>query len=585
MQKVSKNAFTLLISPRRLYVMPLDFAFWLISLVIAAQLRFEFRLEVFLVPNILILGVIVAGFSVGFGFVTHLYRARFKHGSLEELIALTLTVALAAGLAGGLSLFWATDYGLPRSLVFIAAPIFLLLSGGLRAYLRYSRVRQQLPAHSAVRSIIYGAGSAAETLIDQLLVDSGAPYLPVALLDDAPEKSNRWIRGVPMLGGWSQLGLAVEKTEARVLIVAIPSADSDLLTRVYRESRLLGLRVVVLPTLPDYLSGKQSFGDMRDLTIEDLMGREQIQLDQVSIGRLVGDKVVLVTGAGGSIGSELVRQISDLSPSSLVLVDRDETGLLSAAMGIAGRGLGASHQTHLADIRDHQAIDSLFDLYKPDVVFHAAALKHVSMLERFPREAWKTNVQGTLNVLRAARRVGVSSFINISTDKAANPLNTLGKSKRLGEHLTSWFGVDCGKPYVSVRFGNVLGSRGSLIPILVEQISRGGPVTLTDAEATRYFMSIPEACQLVLQAASGGAIGDVLVLDMGDPVAIQDIAEKMIELSGRDIEIAYSGLRPGEKLHEDLLEDGETLVPSEYPKIFRIRSEAKSPEEVLAQEW
>lgn len=294
---------------------------------------------------------------------------------------------------------------------------------------------------------------------------------------------------------------------------------------------------------------------------------------------------MLVTGAGGSIGSELVRQISDLSPSSLVLVDRDETGLLSAAMGITGRGSGSSHQTHLADIRDHQAIDSLFDLYKPDVVFHAAALKHVSMLERFPREAWKTNVEGTLNVLRAAQRVGVSSFINISTDKAANPLNNLGKSKRLGEHLTSWFGANSGKPYVSVRFGNVLGSRGSLVPILVEQISQGGPVTLTDAKATRYFMSIPEACQLVLQAASRGAEGDVLVLDMGDPVSIQEVAEKMIELSGGDIEIVYSGLRPGEKLHENLVEDGETMVSSGHPKIFVIKSEAKSPEEVLAQEW
>lgn len=294
---------------------------------------------------------------------------------------------------------------------------------------------------------------------------------------------------------------------------------------------------------------------------------------------------MLVTGAGGSIGSELVRQISDLSPSSLVLVDRDETGLLSAAMGITGRGSGSSHQTHLADIRDHQAIDSLFDLYKPDVVFHAAALKHVSMLERFPREAWKTNVEGTLNVLRAAQRVGVSSFINISTDKAANPLNNLGKSKRLGEHLTSWFGANSGKPYVSVRFGNVLGSRGSLVPILVEQISQGGPVTLTDAKAPRYFMSIPEACQLVLQAASRGAEGDVLVLDMGDPVSIQEVAEKMIELSGGDIEIVYSGLRPGEKLHENLVEDGETMVSSGHPKIFVIKSEAKSPEEVLAQEW
>lgn len=388
-----------------------------------------------------------------------------------------------------------------------------------------------------------------------------------------------------MGGKWEQLTGIVENYRVDTIIVAIPSADSQLLSRVYTEASGLGLQVVVLPTLREYLGGRTAARELRNVGIEDLLGRQSIELDSRLISRLIRGKRVLVTGAGGSIGSELCRQIADFRPAQITLVDRDETALLLASLGVDAATPGASHETYLVDIRDKEAVDELFLRHQPDVVFHAAALKHLPALERFPTEGWKTNVEGTLNVLEAARESGVSAFVNISTDKAANPANILGKSKRLAEELTGWFASETGETFVSVRFGNVLGSRGSLIPILAEQIGAGGPLTITDKDATRYFMSIPEACQLVLQAAAEGEGGDVLVLDMGDPVRIQDIAERMIELSGRSIEIVYIGLRPGEKLHEDLLSDSETPLPSSHPKIMRLKAVPKSPEDVMAEKW
>jgi dTDP-glucose 4,6-dehydratase len=388
-----------------------------------------------------------------------------------------------------------------------------------------------------------------------------------------------------MGGQWKNLSQLVTQHKVDTVIVAIPSATSELLSKVYADASLLGLQVVVLPTLREYLGGRKTASELRSVSIEDLLGRQSIELDSALIARLIEGKRVLVTGAGGSIGSELARQIAGFGPTSLTLVDRDETGLLIASMGIESDGNEPSHETYLVDIRDKEAVDAMFQSRKPDVVFHAAALKHLPILEAFPHEAWKTNVEGTLNVLEASADVRVSVFVNISTDKAANPANALGKSKKLGEELTAWFGSTSSKPYVSVRFGNVLGSRGSLIPVIAEQISAGGPVTITDKAATRYFMSIPEACQLVLQAAAQGEEGDVMVLDMGQPVSIDGIAKRMIELSGKNVAIEYVGLRPGEKLHEDLLSESETPLPSEHPKILRLKATPSNPTKVLASPW
>jgi dTDP-glucose 4,6-dehydratase len=562
-----------------------DFAGWILALILAAVFRFEFDINAVPFGALLFFSPVFAFTFALTGFATHLYRNRYISGSLDELKVLATTIFFVVTFGGLCVIFLGNGIGLPRSLIFIAAPIFLLFAGGLRLILRQSRVRDKGSTVLGKRTLIYGAGDAAEALIPQLLGSPDALYAPVALIDDSPEKSNRWIRGVPMAGNWGALASAVSKFRVEVVLVAIPSANSELLARVYEDSSNLGLRVVVLPTLHEYLGGRTSASDLRGVRIEDLLGRQSLSLDKDLISRLIRGKKVLITGAGGSIGSELARQIAQLKPAFLTLVDRDETGLLLASLEVerlAGTGVC---ETYLLDIRDKQAVSSLFSSREPDVVFHAAALKHLAMLESFPSEAWKTNVQGTLNVLEAAEASSVGVFANISTDKAANAANTLGLSKKFGEELTAWFAAKTGRPFVSVRFGNVLGSRGSLIPILSEQIASGGPVTITHERATRYFMSIPEACQLVLQAAAQGEDGDVMVLEMGEPVKIKDIAERMIELSGTQVEMQYIGLRPGEKLHEDLLSDAESPIPSGHPKIMRVKATPRSPQDVLALKW
>jgi dTDP-glucose 4,6-dehydratase len=552
---------------------------------VALVLRFEFELDSVPLAQGIALGLVLACLGAVAGWVTYLYRGRFVAGSLDEFLALTLGAVFVSATVGVVVVLGGTEWGLPRSAVFITLPVFLLFSGGGRLFLRLRRSRAGGTLPDTKRALVYGAGSAAEGLIPQLLDFPDSPYTPVVLVDDAPDKINRWVRGVPVRGSWSEVPALVNEFDIATIIVAIPSATSELLSRVYADARALELRVVVLPTLREYLGGRSNPGELRNVSIEDLIGRQSLDFGRDMVSSLLAGKKVLVTGAGGSIGTELVSQIADFRPSQLTLVDRDETSLLLASIGVKGRVGDVNHETYLLDIRDKAAVVSLLDTHRPDVVFHAAALKHLPILERFPAEGWKTNVEGTLNVLESAREAGVSVFVNISTDKAANPANVLGRSKKLAEQLTAWFGSQTGFSYVSVRFGNVLGSRGSLIPLLADQIDAGGPVTLTDREATRYFMSIPEACQLVLQAAAEGEAGDVLVLDMGEPVRIQEIAERMIELSGRSVGIVYTGLRPGEKLHEDLLSDSETPIPSSHPKIMRIKATPRSPEEVLAEKW
>lgn len=366
-----------------------------------------------------------------------------------------------------------------------------------------------------------------------------------------------------MLGTWAELYEIARQTGAQVLIVCIARTDAKFMKRVEEDARRNGLKVIVLPTLDEVLQGHTGLRDLRALTIEDLIGRRPIDTEVESITSYLRGNTVLVTGAGGSIGSELCKQISRFDPAKLIMLDRDETGLQLAQIGVSGHGLLDTKDIVLADIREQEVLLNIFKEIKPDVVFHAAALKHLPVLEQFPDEAWKTNVLGTHNVLEAANSVGVKTFINISTDKAADPTSILGKSKKLAEGLTSWYAETTGAKYLSVRFGNVLGSRGSLLPTFSSLIESGGPLTVTHPDVTRFFMTIPEACQLVLQAGAIGRPQDVLILDMGEPVKIMDIANRMIEISGKKIEIVYTGLRPGEKLHEDLYgskEDSEVLT-------------------------
>jgi dTDP-glucose 4,6-dehydratase len=407
-----------------------------------------------------------------------------------------------------------------------------------------------------------------------MIRDKSSGFLPVGFIDDDDRKRNLRVNNHQVLGKRADLDAIIVQEQIEVVVIAIAQVEGKALREIDEKCQEHNVVLRVIPRLSEIVAGTVHLGDMSTVTEEDLLGRRPVDTDEESIAFLIKNMRVLVTGAGGSIGSELTRQIARYGPSKLILLDRDESALHSVQMSLDGRGLLDSDDLVLADIRDGDYITEVLQLHRPDIVFHAAALKHLTLLERNPYEAEKTNVAGTRNVLRAAYASGVSTFINISTDKAADPTSVLGRSKRRTEEITSQMPASLkdGTPtrYLSVRFGNVLGSRGSFLTTFRFQIEQGGPVTVTHPEVSRYFMTIPEAVHLVLQASRIGRPGDVLVLDMGDPVKIADVARHMIRKSGKSVSVEYTGLRAGEKLHEDLVGRDEILEKSEHPLIHRI---------------
>ncbi|WP_235940669.1 polysaccharide biosynthesis protein [Paramicrobacterium fandaimingii] len=545
----------------------LDAGAWTISILSAVVLRYGFDLSQinWLAVFVLLVGVII--FQLLAGWALALYTGRYTYGSFEEVRAVVVATLVVGVVVGVPLLILGGGATIPRSIMGIAVPIALVLMFALRYVKRLYVEHRYRPGADATRTIIYGAGYLGATMVRRMRTDSASKYLPVALIDDDPRKSNLQHHGVKVMGSIHDLPRVVEKTGAKVLVLCIGRADSELIRRISDASVAAGLTVKVMPLLEDLLEGKTSLNDLRDISIEDLIGRHPVDTEVESIASYLTGKKVLVTGAGGSIGSELCRQISRFDPGELIMLDRDETGLQVAELGIFGHGLLNTEDVVLADIRDAEALNSIFAQRKPDVVFHAAALKHLPMLEQYPDEAWKTNVLGTLNVLRAAKSVGVKTFVNVSTDKAADPTSVLGHSKRVAEKLTAWMAEESGERYLSVRFGNVIGSRGSMLPTFTSLIESGGPVTVTHPDITRYFMTIPEACQLVVQAGGIGDQAEVLILDMGEPVRILDIAQRMIAMSGKNVDIVFTGLREGEKLHEDLIGRHETDSRPRHPKI------------------
>ena len=553
-----------------------DFGAWIVATLLAGFLRYEFDFESLDTSSFVVLGSSIGLVHWVLGKFLFLYGARYATASFDELLSLGLVTALSSVPVIALNVIWGASWGIPRSTVLIAAPLFFIASGFVRS-VRRLRKRYASSSVSQESALVYGAGAMAEVLIPQLLADSSRKYLPVGLLDDDLEKTNRWISGVKMQGTIHDLPRAVKRLGVQVVIVAIPRANYELLQKVRTIAHPLGVGVVLLPSFSEILDSSGSKLRLRELGIEELVGRKAVSINSATVGAYLRDRTVLVTGAGGSIGVELCRQVAQYSPKRLVFLDRDETGLQQAQLAVAKSGLLDSADLFLADIREKSVIDDIFCEVSPEVVFHAAALKHLPALERFPLEAWKTNVLGTLNVLAAAAKSGVNQFVNISTDKAADSSSVLGHSKKLAEELTSWYSSGSRGFFHSVRFGNVLGSRGSLVPTLKYLIEMGGPVTITDPEATRYFMTIPEACQLVLQAGSERTRNSILILDMGEPVKILDIAVRMIEMSGRDVPIIFSGLRPGEKLHEDLTSVEEIAEPTAHSMVWRVGSNELDP--------
>src|SRR5699024_6321884 len=430
---------------------------------------------------------------------------------------------------------------------------------GVRYLYRLLIDRTRKPAQLATPALIVGAGQVGEMMVRTIMTDPKSPLRVVGLLDDDVTKKRLQLHGIPVLGRTDEIAEIAKQTQAQVLIVAIAEVEQELLGDLTDRGTDAGLQILRTTTIQRLMEGPIAVADLRSVSIEDLIGRTTVDTNVDEIAGFITGKKILVTGAGGSIGSELCVQLAKFGPKELIMLDRDETSLQEAQIRLRGNGLLDSEDIVLANIREADVIRNVFEDRKPDVVFHAAALKHLPMLEKFPVEAWKTNVLGTQNVVEAAMASGVETFINVSTDKAANPTSALGHSKRVAEKVTAWAAQETGRPYLSVRFGNVIGSRGSMLPTFHALLERGGPLTVPHPAVARYFMTIPEACQLVIQAGGIGRAGEVLILDMGQPVKILDIAKRMIAISRKDIEIVYTGLREGEKLHEELVGAEENL--------------------------
>ena len=555
----------------------IDMTIWSITVTGAAYARFEFqghhdpfgatKASVFrVIPMVLIVHAI-AGYLVG------IYRRRWRYGSFDEVGGLVVSTTITTVVLLFLRFFDNSRNPFPRSVIVVAGFWGLCFVASSRYLWRLMREQMRRPtALTAAKILVYGAGEGGIQMVNTLMRNPLSPYLPVGFLDDNPDTHRLSISGVPVIGGRDQMAEARARTGASTLLIAIPSADSALISDISARARLLSMDVKVLPALQNLNERPLNTSDIRDLTDEDLLGRRKVVIDLQQISDYLVNRRVLVTGAGGSIGSELCRQLARFNPAELIMLDRDESALHEVQLSIHGRALLNTPQTVLADIRDAETIKHIFNTRKPEVVFHAAALKHLPLLETYPTEAYQTNVLGTLTLLEASAQAGVGVFVNISTDKAANPISVLGYSKRIAERITAHFGktVSSGK-YMSVRFGNVLGSRGSVLMSFRDQITNGGPLTVTHRGVTRYFMTISEAVQLVIQAGAIGKSGEALVLDMGTPVSIYEVAKQLVTNSGKAIDIEIVGLRAGEKVHEELFGDGETDIRPSHPLISHVQ--------------
>jgi len=539
---------------------------------IATFLRYDGNPAAQTITNALTIGVILGVAQVTLDWAAQQIRGRRIIGSFDEISVLTFTAA-AVTLFGTASVFLINPAPIPRSVPFIAGAIALTFMLGGRFTLRAYRQRS-IFSNEGERVLIYGAGEVGDQIIRQMLAIPSVKFTPVAILDDNIKKMNLRVHGIRVVGTSKDLEQVTRKTGATTLVVAIAGIRSEQLLEIDRRCKALNVDLRVIPTTSEIIGGAIKLGDISHVTDEDLLGRRQIHTDEAGILEMIKGKRVLITGAGGSIGSELTRQVHRYQPAFVGILDRDESAIHATQLSIDGQGLLDSDTLILADIRDRDWIRQVMTSVKPDIVFHAAALKHLPLLERYPEEGQKTNVIGTQNVLEAAQECNVKVFINISTDKAADPSCVLGRTKLMTERMTASIQPSNGDRYLSVRFGNVLGSRGSVLTSFRHQIANGGPVTVTDPNVTRYFMTISEAVHLVLQAAVIGDHSETLILDMGEPIKIDDVAKLMIEKSGRDINIVYTGLRPGEKPAEVLFATSEVAITRSHPLIFHTRVES-----------
>lgn len=517
-----------------------------------------------------------------------LYRGIWRYASISDLQRILFTVGLSAVVMAALTFMTDLQYLVPRSVLILDPLLLVLAMGGSRFAYRAWR-EHQLYGELRLRgepAIVIGAGDTAVSLLKDF--SRSREWRVVGLLDDDPAKLGRLLNGVRVLGPTSEIARWAGQLRVRQAIVALPSASARIRRRIVAAASRAGLNVLTVPSFDDLLSGKVTVSQVRRVELDDLLGRDPVELDSAGLHGLIENKVIMVTGAGGSIGSELCRQISRFKPAALVFFELNEFSLYRLEQEFHRDFPGIRIICMIGDVKNSARVEQVIKSCRPSVLFHAAAYKHVPLMENDNAwEAVQNNALGSYRVAAIAAAGGVEKFVLISTDKAVNPTNVMGASKRLAEIVSQSLQKAGGMQVVIVRFGNVLGSAGSVVPKFREQIARGGPVTVTHPEITRYFMSIPEAAQLVLQAGVMGEQGEIFVLDMGDPVRIADLARDMIRLSGfseDDIRITFTGLRPGEKLFEELLADDEHTLPTPHPKlrIARVHTDPlRDPVEIL----
>ncbi len=512
-----------------------------------------------------------------------LYRGVWRFASVPDLIRIAKSVLAGVTLIGITLYLWNWLQDVPRSVL----PLYMILLGLLLSLPRviYRIWRdQRMALKVGQRTLVVGAGRAAELLIRDLLRSNDHRFDPVALVDDNPGKKGSEIHGVRVRGRCDEIPVLADRLAIERILIAVPSATDAEMRRIVEACEAAELPFLTLPSVHDMLS-EQISGNLREVSIEDLLGRTPVQLERQAVQTHVQGARILVTGGGGSIGSELCQQIARFRPAELIIYEQCEFNLYRIEQALSKSSPGLKLTALLGDVTDRAAVERTLQQFRPDIVFHAAAYKHVPLLQSQTRQAVRNNVIGTRTVAEAAVAAGVRQFVLISTDKAVHPTNVMGATKRAAEKLVQSLDDPGSTRFITVRFGNVLDSAGSVVPLFREQIRAGGPVTVTHPKVTRYFMTIPEACQLIMQAAAVGQGGEIFVLDMGEPISIRYLAEQMIRLSGKrlghDVAIRYVGLRPGEKLTEELFLEGEKPMPTPHAKLLLARSVSLDRVEVL----
>lgn len=561
---------------RMLLLMVLDAVFTVLASYVAVLTRMEFKVDWWIWNNYLkVIGIDILITLVVY-YVFKLYKSMWRYASIIEVRRLLLAVYCSDFLRMLLYVF-VLKVELPRSWYFLEPCMLLILSSTLRFLYRGMRSMKndnsffEQDKH-LINVMIIGAGEAGNMLLREIKRSSHLPMRVVCFIDDDPLKQGYYMNDVPIVGNRDVIGEMVKKYEVNEIYIALPSASINERRELMTICNDTGCKIKLLPGIYQLMNGEVKVSKLRNVEIEDLLGRDPISVNMNQIASYVENRTVMVTGGGGSIGSELCRQVAARHPRKLIIVDIYENNAYDIQMELRNTHPELNLDVRIASIRDGEKIDALFNELRPEVVYHAAAHKHVPLMEDSPDEAIKNNVFGTLNVVRAADKYHVKRFVQISTDKAVNPTNIMGASKRMCEMIIQAFSRHSRTVFTAVRFGNVLGSNGSVIPLFKKQIAHGGPVTVTDKNIIRYFMTIPEAVSLVMQAGIFAKGGEIFVLDMGEPVKIDDLARNLIKLSGFtpdvDIPIIYTGLRPGEKLYEELLMDEEGLQKTENGSIF-----------------